>query len=149
MNRRRFLPLSLKEFAPLLCLAMLMAMPAHADVTIGGACTGAVSVAAQAANGNNAVCISSLWQYPVGLVATMLFSVVFLEIISSQNGRYSVYRKSRAGRYATIEKDARARSGCVSEDVELGVHYETWPVSRKVMRQKMHRLIGRLINEGG
>ena len=36
---------------------------ATADVTIGGACSsGAVS--AQSANGNNAVCISSLWQYP-------------------------------------------------------------------------------------
>jgi DNA-binding Lrp family transcriptional regulator len=33
--------------------------------------------------------------------------------------------------------------------VELGVDYETWPVSRKVMPQKMYRLIGHLANEGG
>jgi Lrp/AsnC family transcriptional regulator of ectoine degradation len=33
--------------------------------------------------------------------------------------------------------------------VELGVDYETWPVSRKVMPQKMHRLVGYLANEGG
>jgi Lrp/AsnC family transcriptional regulator of ectoine degradation len=32
--------------------------------------------------------------------------------------------------------------------VELGVDYETWPVSRKVMPPKMHRLIGHLANEG-
>jgi Lrp/AsnC family transcriptional regulator of ectoine degradation len=33
--------------------------------------------------------------------------------------------------------------------VELGVDYETWPVSRKVMASKMHRLIGHLTNESG
>lgn len=33
-------------------------------MTIGGACSGTVSAAAQSANGNNVVCISSLWQYP-------------------------------------------------------------------------------------
>jgi Lrp/AsnC family transcriptional regulator, regulator of ectoine-degradation genes len=32
--------------------------------------------------------------------------------------------------------------------VELGVDYETWPVSRKVMPPKMHRLIGHLANGG-
>jgi Lrp/AsnC family transcriptional regulator of ectoine degradation len=31
--------------------------------------------------------------------------------------------------------------------VELGVDYETWPVSRTVMASKMHRLIGHLANE--
>ena len=36
---------------------------AAADVTIGGACPGG-AVSAQATDGNNAVCISSLWQYP-------------------------------------------------------------------------------------
>jgi Lrp/AsnC family transcriptional regulator of ectoine degradation len=33
--------------------------------------------------------------------------------------------------------------------VELGVDYETWPVSRKVMSMKLHRLIGHLVNESG
>jgi Lrp/AsnC family transcriptional regulator of ectoine degradation len=33
--------------------------------------------------------------------------------------------------------------------VELGVDYETWPVSRKVMSPKMHRLVGHLAQEGG
>jgi DNA-binding Lrp family transcriptional regulator len=33
--------------------------------------------------------------------------------------------------------------------VELGVDYETWPVSRKVMSPKLHRLIGHLASEGG
>jgi Lrp/AsnC family transcriptional regulator of ectoine degradation len=33
--------------------------------------------------------------------------------------------------------------------VELGVDYETWPVSRKVMSPKMHRLIGHLTSERG
>jgi DNA-binding Lrp family transcriptional regulator len=33
--------------------------------------------------------------------------------------------------------------------VELGVDYETWPVSRKVMSPKMHRLIGHLASERG
>jgi len=28
--------------------------------------------------------------------------------------------------------------------IELGVDYETWPVSRKVMPQKMHQLVGYL-----
>jgi DNA-binding Lrp family transcriptional regulator len=32
--------------------------------------------------------------------------------------------------------------------VELGIDYETWPVSRKVMPPKMHRLIEHLANEG-
>lgn len=32
--------------------------------------------------------------------------------------------------------------------VELGVDYETWPVSRKVMLSKEHRLIGHLANGG-
>lgn len=31
--------------------------------------------------------------------------------------------------------------------VELGIDYETWPVSRKVMAPKMHRLIAHLVNE--
>jgi Lrp/AsnC family transcriptional regulator of ectoine degradation len=33
--------------------------------------------------------------------------------------------------------------------VELGIDYETWPVSRKVMSLKIHRLIGHLVNESG
>lgn len=32
--------------------------------------------------------------------------------------------------------------------VELGVDYETWPVSRKVMPPKMHRLVGHLAQDG-
>jgi len=33
--------------------------------------------------------------------------------------------------------------------VELGVDYETWPVSRRVMNPKMHRLIAHLASESG
>jgi Lrp/AsnC ligand binding domain len=33
--------------------------------------------------------------------------------------------------------------------VELGIDYETWPVSRKVMTPRTHRLIGYLTNESG
>ncbi|HEX4241568.1 MAG TPA: Lrp/AsnC family transcriptional regulator [Steroidobacteraceae bacterium] len=33
--------------------------------------------------------------------------------------------------------------------VALGVDYETWPVSRRVMTPKVHRLIAHLASEGG
>jgi hypothetical protein len=39
------------------------AAPAAADVTIGGSCSGTVGYGPQS-NGNNAACVSSLWQYP-------------------------------------------------------------------------------------
>ena len=53
------------RLAGLLVFAMtcVPASDALADVTIGGACTSGAA-AAQAANGNNAICVSSAWQYP-------------------------------------------------------------------------------------
>jgi trimeric autotransporter adhesin len=48
---------------PAFVLALLLASPAWADETIGGACSGTVGYGPQS-NGNNVACVSSLWQYP-------------------------------------------------------------------------------------
>jgi hypothetical protein len=44
--------------------AVLSSPPAAADETIGGACTSSTAAGPQAANGNNVLCVSSVWKYP-------------------------------------------------------------------------------------
>jgi hypothetical protein len=54
---------AVKAAAAIVLASGLWASAAMANVTIGGACSGGAA-GAQSTDGNNAVCISSLWQYP-------------------------------------------------------------------------------------
>jgi hypothetical protein len=64
MNRRKFPPFLLLRLAPIFLGTVLLPSLAHADVMIGGACSGTVAAGPQAANGNNALCNTATWQYP-------------------------------------------------------------------------------------
>ena len=58
-----------REVAGLVALLVvaLWAVLASADQTIGGACgVSSIASSAQSTNGNNVVCISGAWQYPIG-----------------------------------------------------------------------------------
>lgn len=46
-------------------------------------------------------------------------------------------------------RSAQHYQSIIAPFVELGVDYETWPVSRKVMTPRTHRLIGHLANGSG
>ena len=48
----------------MLALALCWAAPAAADQPIGGACTTGTADGVQSVDGNNVVCIGSVWQYP-------------------------------------------------------------------------------------
>ena len=47
-----------------LAAALAWASPAAANQTIGGACTTGTADGVQSVDGNNVVCLSSVWQYP-------------------------------------------------------------------------------------
>src|ERR1700732_1234015 len=55
---------SLRRAALVLAAALAWASPAAADQPIGGACTTGTADGVQSTNGNNVVCLSSVWQYP-------------------------------------------------------------------------------------
>src|SRR5262249_52982029 len=50
--------------ATLALVLALWVLPAAANQTIGGACTTGTADSPQSADGNNVVCLSSVWQYP-------------------------------------------------------------------------------------
>ena len=55
---------SLRRAALILTAALAWASPAAADQPIGGACTTGTADGVQSVDGNNVVCLSSVWQYP-------------------------------------------------------------------------------------